>query len=136
MKQEFDDALCAAYPKIFSQRHWDKQDTCMCWGFECGDGWYPLIDTLCAHLQWNTDKNNYPQVIATQVKEKFGGLRFYHVIEAKDGFDHIERHYGAIDGAISFAAKMSAKICEICGKPGEIKGEAWLRCVCPDHENV
>lgn len=25
--------------------------TAMCWGFECGDGWYQLLDKACAELE-------------------------------------------------------------------------------------
>ena len=53
MKQELDELLCQRYPKIFVNRHGDPKQTLMCWGFECGDGWYNII------------------------KEKFGTLRFY-----------------------------------------------------------
>ena len=78
MNKELDDALCAKYPLIFAQRNWDMMDTCMCWGFECGDGWYDLIDTLCGTIQSYLNSNtNVAQVVATQVKSKFGELRFY-----------------------------------------------------------
>jgi len=81
MRKELDEKLCAKYPKIFANRNGDKRKTLMCWGFSCGDGWYWLLDRLCSNLQWDTDKNNrdekYPQIVAMQVKEKFGGLRFY-----------------------------------------------------------
>ena len=47
MRKELDEALCAKYPLIFRDRNGDMQHTAMCWGFSCGDGWYPLIDQLC-----------------------------------------------------------------------------------------
>lgn len=50
MKKELDDKLCADFPEIFRDRHGNMRETCMCWGFECGDGWYSLIDLLCAFL--------------------------------------------------------------------------------------
>jgi hypothetical protein len=46
-------------------------------GDACGDGWFDLIDTLCERLQFWTDRNKAPQVVAHQVKEKFGTLCFY-----------------------------------------------------------
>lgn len=51
MKQELDDALCKAYPKIFKMRHAPMTQTCMCWGFEIGDGWYDIIDNMCSLIQ-------------------------------------------------------------------------------------
>ena len=72
MRKELDEALCAKYPLIFRDRNGDMQHTAMCWGFSCGDGWYTIIDTLCAHLtshyrqaesRYNAikDKLNQPQ---------------------------------------------------------------------------
>ena len=123
MSPELDKKLCETYPKIFRDRRGDKMVTAMCWGFECGDGWYNIIDRLCSLLQNNTDNNQAPQVIATQVKEKFGSLRFYV--------------YGAdslADGAIDMAESLSAVTCEVCGKPGGIDNNAnWLKCACPEH---
>lgn len=109
MNQELDDALCAKYPTIFSERHGSPQDTSMCWGFECDDGWYTLIDTLCAELQAETERNGAPQVIARQVKEKFGSLRFYTNSEIS------ERQNAMID----FARALSQRTCEVCGAPAQ-----------------
>ena len=80
-----EEELLKKYPKIFRQKDLSMQQTCMCWGMECGSGWYPIIDKLCEMLQWDIDKNGYPQIEATQVKEKFGTLRFYYTtLEPKE----------------------------------------------------
>lgn len=76
MKTEHQEQLFNRYPKIFAQHALPMTETAMNWGIECGDGWYTLIDTLCGLLQHGTDRNGAPQVEATQVKEKFGALRF------------------------------------------------------------
>lgn len=129
MSPELDKKLCEKYPKIFVNRHGNMKETAMCWGFECGDGWYDLLDHLCADLQWNTDKNNshgrYPQVVASQVKEKFGGLRFY-----------VESSNDAQDAVISFVEYLSTHTCEVCGKPGKIREGGWLRTLCDEHANT
>lgn len=71
MNQENDAKLCEKYPKIFvTESHGGP------WGISTGDGWYPLIEALCAALQRETDKGA-PQVVATDVKDKHGELRFY-----------------------------------------------------------
>ena len=57
MKKELDDLLCSKYPKIFAERHADPLQTAMCWGFACGDGWYPLIDNLCSQIQFHLEHN-------------------------------------------------------------------------------
>ena len=126
MKKELDDKLCAKYPKIFANRHGDMRETLMCWGFDCGDGWYWLIDKLCSNLQWDTDKNNrdgkYPQVVAAQVKEKFGGLRFY--VESASSEQH---------AVIGFAESLSYYVCESCGTTKNMgRTSGWIRCICED----
>jgi hypothetical protein len=104
MRDDLDRQLCEKYPKIFAKRHASMMETAMCWGFEHGDGWYQIIDSLCNNIQHHIDYNNknfekgytqykqVPQVVATQVKEKFGTLRFYY-----DGGDDY------IDGLVSMA---------------------------------
>ena len=125
MKIEYDNALCNKYPKIFANRYATVQKTAMCWGFECGDGWYLLLDTLCSHLQWDINHNNQPQIVASQVKEKYGTLRFY-----------TEGSTEKQDGAISLAELLSGKICEVCGNPGSTNegiDDSWLRTRCKEH---
>lgn len=131
MTPEKDKLLVKKYPKIFQDRHGSPLTTCMAWGFECGDGWFDLIDTLCSCIQNHVDRQEslnktYPteerechQVVAAQVKEKFGGLRFY-----VNGGDN------EIEGMIQFAESMSYKICEQCGNKGTRKGQRWIFTMC------
>ena len=130
MTIELDEKLCTKYPKIFINRQGDMRTTAMCWGFECGDGWYNIIDRLCSYLQFHTDHNNrplqdsniypYPQIIASQIKEKYGGLRFY-VESATD------RQYDVI----SFVETLSEHICEQCGSMNHIGNtQGWIRTLC------
>ena len=98
----------------------------MAWGIACGDGWYWLIDNLCENLQFQTDKNGDPQIVAAQVKEKFGGLRFY-----VNGAS--ERQYAYI----SFAESLSFRICEECGTMNDIttEGISWTLTLCKECRN-
>jgi len=119
--------LIEKYPKIFIDAYKDPKETCMHWGLECSDGWYDLIDQLCQSLQWMTDKNNYPQVIADQVKEKFGTLRFYYHLKG----DKInEAHDAFIAGMVNFAESMSGMICEGCGAKGKSRRGGWIQTLC------
>ena len=127
MKRELDEALCAKYPEIFRDRNGDMRETAMCWGFDCGDGWYNIIDTLCATIQnreYNNKRNNIQiaPVVATQVKEKYGTLRFYY----SGGDDYI-------DGAVAMAEYLSEVTCETCGAPGKTRGGGWVRTLCDEH---
>jgi len=83
-------------------------------------GWHPLITTLIKDLEklgWDGQ--------VCQVKEKFGGLRFY--IGAKS--DEIQLR-------IAEAEKQSYKICEICGEPGTLVKLGWLMTRCPEHSKT
>ena len=109
-------------------------ETAMCWGFEHGDGWYQIIDSLCGNIQHHIDWNNknfekgytqykqVPQVVASQVKEKFGTLRFYY-----DGGDDY------ISGLVSMAESWSAVACEECGAPGTQNSQGWIKTLCETH---
>lgn len=127
MKKELDDQLVSNYPKIFADRNKPMTETCMCWGFECGDGWFNIINQLCGniqhHIDWKTKTGKVvPQVVAEQVKEKFGTLRFYY----RGGDDYIS-------GLVSMAESMSGVTCEQCGAPGETNGQGWISTLCETH---
>ena len=135
MKEELDKKLCEKYPKIFKNRNGSMQETCMYWGFSHDDGWYDIVDSLCASIQNHINNKRYQfremsqedfdeehQVVAAQVKEKFGGLRFY--IDGGDDW---------VYGAISMAESMSYRTCEVCGAPGKTRGGAWIRTTCDEH---
>ena len=100
-------------------------------GFECGDGWYMLLNELMGNIanhienrnRFNREKNE-PEVRVdiTQIKEKFGGLRFYY----NGGDDYI-------DGMVTMAESLSYHICESCGTTkniGYTKG--WITTLCED----
>ena len=124
MKKELDELLCKKYPKIFRDRNAPSNQTSMCWGFP-GDGWFTIIDNLCGVIQRHIDNKleqielqkkynkeqmkEIPQLVATQVKEKFGALRFY--VNFADDFIH---------GAIAVAESLSYSTCELCGSTEDV----------------
>ena len=55
MKQELDKLLCEKYPKMMVNRNKNMQETCMCWGFDCGDGWFNILDQLMGNIQHHID---------------------------------------------------------------------------------
>ena len=124
MRKDLDDLLCQRYPLIFADRSRSIKESCMGWGFACGDGWFDLIDSLCERLQFWTDHNHAPQIVAAQVKEKFGELCFYTRTTPSP----------EQTGMIIFAEAMSARICEQCGKPGKtLVYNFWHMTRCPEH---
>lgn len=74
-------------PILYCMRDASMMETCMCWGFECGEGWKEPLWSLSAKLE-ALNMQYWPKyhirIQAAQVKEKFGTLRFYYDI-VKDG---------------------------------------------------
>ena len=89
-----------------------------CGFFEVDNGWLPLIKELIEDLiKLGWDKQ------VTQVKEKFGGLRFY----INGGSDEIYNK-------ITEAEKLSHETCELCGKKGELRTKIrWFTTLCDEH---
>jgi len=124
MRQELDKLLCEKYPKMMVNRNLPMTETCMCWGFDCGDGWFNILNQLMGNIQHHIDWKNrngevVQQVTLDQVKEKFGTLRFYYT-----GGDEY------IHGMVAMAEAMSGVTCEGCGNPGERKGGGWIHTYC------
>jgi hypothetical protein len=112
------DALPAAYPRVFPRGG-------VPWGFAVGDGWCLLLETLCARLDSILLEAPGVAVEVKQVKEKFGGLRFYYSLH---GADTVTAE--AIREAVNLAETASKRICEKCGRPGELRDGGWLRVLC------
>tara|TARA_Y100000310_G_scaffold203351_1_gene203569 strand:+ start:3334 stop:3774 length:441 start_codon:yes stop_codon:yes gene_type:complete len=124
MKNKLQEKLFSKYPKIFRQKDLPMTQTCMCFGIDCGDGWYWLLDMLCGCIQSYIDNNSeVHQVEASQVKQKFGGLRFY-----TEGGDE------NTCGTIELAEHMSYHICERCGSteciPPQKTTKGWISTIC------
>jgi len=114
MSPELTQKLVEKYPKLFSSKQF-------C-GFECGDGWFDLLDYLCGSLLTYTYGDE--EIYVDQVKEKFGRLRFY--LSKEDDVMH---------GMVSMAEHMSGRICETCGERGETRGGSWMVTLCDLHHD-
>jgi hypothetical protein len=118
----FEKSMHEKYPKMFAEPYG---------GFAIGEGWWQIIESLCGNIQHYTDWQNknhekhpvVPQVTVNQIKEKFGGLRFYY----SGGDDEIS-------GMVRMAESWAAHSCEECGKPGKSRGGGWIRTLCDEHE--
>lgn len=117
MSEEFNmlKALQKKYPTLFEiyarcQGHW----------ISVAKGWYDLIDRCCAEVLAND-----PTAQVVQIKEKFGGLRFY--------LNTNEQTRASLD-IISKYESESMETCEICGKPGKTRNytKHYIRTVCDD----
>lgn len=123
--EEFEKRMEAKYPKMFVRPYG---------GFAIGEGWWKIIEVLCdqiqSHINWRQEqKEKYQrgdgcqQVVVHQIKEKFGGLRFYY-----DGGDDY------IHGMLAMAESWAACTCEVCGERGSLRHGGWIRTLCDKHE--
>lgn len=121
----FEKKMHERFPKMFSAPYG---------GFCINHGWWHVIESLCAsiqhHIDWKQEqKEKYEsgegckQVVVAQIKEKFGGLRFYY-----DGGD------AHISGMVRMAEAWADSICEECGSPGKRRSGGWIRTLCDHHE--
>lgn len=143
-----EEELFQKYPEFFADKDKPMTETCMCWGIECGPGWYSIIDEVCAFLKdvgkrWticdyrvegSLEEGTYNEVDAepeakdrwfrfSQIKEKYGTLRIYYNTNSKtyDKFAY---------AIVAWAEWKSEKTCENCGKEGKINAGSWYRVRC------
>jgi hypothetical protein len=117
--EEFSKRMEETYPKMFAQPYG---------GFAVSTGWWPIIENLCAniqsHIDWRIKQGqDIAQVEVNQIKEKFGGLRFYY----SGGDDEIS-------GMVRMAEAWADVACEECGAAGKRRSGGWIRTLCDRHE--
>jgi hypothetical protein len=116
---EFAARMTGRFPKMLAGKYG---------GFAVGEGWWPILESLCANIQHHLDWKNknsevVPQVTVEQIKEKFGGLRFYY-----SGGDE------QIHGMVRMAEAWADASCEECGAPGKRRDGGWIKTLCDRHE--
>lgn len=95
------------------------------WGFMCGDGWFDLLMHLSARMEaelhaymaLGNRKQDLPQ--ASEIKEKFGLLRFYVHRQPTHWGDWIDE-----------ARRESEKTCELCGMPSALHIGVGIKPLC------
>lgn len=125
MRWELQKNLFESYPELYADYKLPPNRSLMCFGFECGDGWYDIIKKLSKRIMTIAEQTG-AKPRAVQVKEKFGELRFYISGATKEILDAIEE-----------AREESLRTCEICGKPGELhERNHWYKTVCNNCNKV
>lgn len=74
MSEKYEEMM-KRFPHLYADRDAPMTQTCMCWGIECGPGWYDLLYELSAKLEALILKmplEAQEHVKASQVKEKCG----------------------------------------------------------------
>lgn len=149
------------FPILFQDNKKPMNQTCMCWGIECPIGWYHIMEQLCTVLEYYNiefSKNHGIAIIADQVKEKFGTLRFYFTVREvdKDGvekdpdttedsristeenkrrilMDYLEL---LADQIIEEAENLTENTCANCGVPldrdNKVETKGWITYICKE----
>lgn len=156
MRKELDEELVAKYPELYKNRNAPMTETLMCWGFECGDGWYNIIDTLSMALTLKHQKAKenvafWTERLGKEVwRGKIGTVEDIDkakkeleespcpiAVQVKEKFGTLrfyvdrasEKHYNYIE----FAEMMSGRTCEVCGDKGMTYPIGWHRTLCDKH---
>ncbi len=100
------------------------------WGrwISCSRGWYPLLVELDEQL-----RALLPNYVIHQVKEKFGGLRYYWD-PGEEVDDDLERRVELAKQLVDSAEKRAGVTCELCGAAGQLhRTQAGrYKTLCPD----
>jgi hypothetical protein len=107
----------------------DIKDTAMARGFEHDDGWFGILWRLCEDLEplvAEFEEAGGPKFEVLQVKDNFGGLRFYVNCRRNE----------AIRQLIGIAADESFHTCEVCGQPGRLREDRWIKTLCDEHNTL
>lgn len=118
MNKENTQKLVKAFPHLYKDFYVSITQSCMPWGFDCGDGWFSLIWEL-------SEKLSKYDVTASQVKEKYASLSYYI-----NYGDVTNKQVDAIDAAVEEAYTKSCVTCELCGKKGKMNKNGWLSVLC------
>jgi hypothetical protein len=124
-QEEFEAKLVKEFPNLYKNMRGDPRVTCMAWGIDVSPGWFDIIYELSQKLEamiLNLPEEVRADCCAAQVKEKFGGLRFY--------MDAANEEMRAL---IRTAEEHSYQTCETCGKPGIPIQEGWFYTSCKEH---
>jgi hypothetical protein len=128
MRKELEQRLIERWPTWLNTEG-DIRCTALPRGFEHDDGWFDILWRLCEDLeplvaQFEQETGLHFEVL--QVKEKFGGLRFYVNCRRNE----------AIRQRIGIAADESFQTCEVCGQPGKLREERSIKTLCDEHTTI
>jgi len=106
-------------PEVAAERTWNRLYAPYDLTRNVGPGWRKIVRDLIFDLfsvGWNG--------VVYQVKEKYGGLRFYCEGEGRPEIEY----------AIHRAERRARRTCERCGARGRLRGGSWLATLCDLHD--
>lgn len=88
--------------------------------FDCvPSGWRKMCWDLCKELKQVIEEDHLTDYKIHQVKEKWGQLCWYDEGGNKRTFDIVEKY-----------EDLSARVCQICGRPAEYETKGWIGYYC------
>lgn len=139
MTPDFEKQLYELGPILYQEKDLPMKVTCMCWGFECSDAWFELLKKGTIEIEaLNNEFKGLAQVIAQQVKSKFGDLRFYYSIKTlKDDLNKSETEALSalekkVEDIVSEMETASWDTCYECGKPATKTTSGWITRLCDE----
>lgn len=129
--------LCKRYPFLIPRNRWTgeiawvKRGKCKDWHWHqryayteldaMPDGWRAVFgEQLCEELREELIKVNYlDKYRIMQIKEKFGGLRWYDNGNTKEGYEILHKY-----------EELSYKTCIDCGRPATKISVGWISPFC------
>lgn len=134
---KYEKARQKAYAPLIERVPKEHLDQIFIFTLSCGLGWKKIVfglvnelDAIWDGFEGRKGKDNWGIL---QVKEKFGGLRFYVGYVDDDSEDAKARREQSSD-AIRAAEEVAWKTCERCGKPGHTTGKGYIATVCSECE--
>ena len=145
--------LGASHPALFEGRMPKNSDL--------ADGWYLIVDQLCAHIDGELGPELSREFVTLQIKEKFGTLKFYWRLGTQGDLRlDIFTAAGSVSSGVSKATPSrsrnakdinqarervrahvdatcaaSAQLCQRCGSPGVLckSRTGWASTLCNEH---
>lgn len=149
MNKELENKISATFPFMKKGKSLVEQhkagfvdDLYSAFNLDCGDGWYNLIYELCTDIQKLLDESKMEVCIKVeQVKEKFGGLRFYYSLSFNEDEvsevgknkqkDERKELLEKVSKLVDSYEDKSYKICELCGNIGKLREDLeWMETLC------
>lgn len=115
-------------------------------GDSVGPGWWPILVEAFGKIDEIMKAAPEYKFKVVQIKEKFGGLRFYsniNLVNATDDEDDEDKEdpvrsslYKQVRAVIVEAEDRASETCEDCGEPGTRRNNGWLKTQCDKHAEL
>ena len=162
MTPELTAKLLKRFPLMYRGFYSPMSQTCMCWGFEIGNGWEAILWQLSLAIEdelnysWLQKKAYWLKFLASRSWNRLiyrlspvgtktlSGLKRlvwfpycgFEVTQVKEKYATLRFYCDGSDriqDLVDLAERASEQTCEDCGKQGKCRGGSWFYTACPEH---